>query len=417
MTLNKPLQWIRQNSSNMTDELTELCEINSGSDHLQGLLRTADWLEKYFDPIQVHCNRILLPSYRQLNDDGIDCEQTTGPALRWDWPDRVEDSDSDGHKRLLLTIHYDTVYGRQHPFQHCKRTDANRLIGPGVIDAKGGIVILRYAALAASRFLSDTSLRFSIILTPDEEIGSPASCHLWNRISKEFSFALLFEPSMSDGSWVSTRKGTGTFVFQVRGIAAHSGRNFQAGRNAIVHASRLIRDLHELNGVRENATVNVGRIRGGDAINVVPDLTVVRVNVRISDPEDQAWLESQIQRIVERHDLPDSGYRVRVSGGIHSPPKPLDPRAEQWMRWVEEEGCEIGQTVTWKPSGGASDGNKLHAVGLPNIDTCGPDGDGLHSENEWIDLSSLPRKASLVFRLMARFAGHSITGREGMGGL
>jgi glutamate carboxypeptidase len=202
---------------------------------------------------------------------------------------------------------------------------------------------------------------------------------------------------------VSIRKGTGNFIFKIVGRAAHAGRNFQAGRNAIVHAASLIRDLHQLNGQRENVTINIGRIRGGDAVNVVPDLAVLRVNVRVGDFEDQAWIEQQMQHIASRYDAPEAGYQVHVEGGIHSPPKPIDSQTEKWMRWVESEAQQLGQTIRWNASGGASDGNKLQALGLSNLDTLGPDGDGLHSDKEWVDLTSLPKKAFIVVRLLDRY--------------
>lgn len=403
MTLSQATEWLQQQAAAMADDLQTLCDMNSGSDHLDGLEKVANWLEGYFSPMQVSCQRIPLPGYRNLDDQGESVDRVTGPALRWDWSGRGSQP-SDASKPLLLTIHYDTVYGPTHPFQKCKRVDGNRMNGPGVIDAKGGIVVLRYAAIAASQFLADTPLRYSIILTPDEEIGSPASSHLWSKIWPEFEFGLLFEPTMLDGSLVSTRKGTGTFVFKIEGKAAHAGRNFHAGRNAIVHAANLVRDLHLLNEQRENVTINVGRIRGGDAVNVVPDLVVLRVNVRVANSEDQAWVEGQVHRILERYNSPETGYRVHLEGGITSPPKELDPATERWMRWVESEGKELGQTVRWSPSGGASDGNKLQALGLSNIDTFGPEGDGLHSDREWVDLTSMPGKSSLVLRLLARYA-------------
>jgi glutamate carboxypeptidase len=401
------IEWLEQQADSMASDLTTLCDMNSGSENVEGLERVAAWLQDYFDPIGTPCQRIALSNFQYLNDDGVSIEQATGPALRWDWASRTERISPSEKKPLLLTIHYDTVYGPLHPFQRCKREGDFRMVGPGVIDAKGGIVVLRYAAIAASRFLCDSSLRFSVVLTPDEEIGSPASTQLWTRICREFGFGLLFEPSMSDRSLVSTRKGTGNFVFKIEGQAAHAGRNFQAGRNAIAHAALLIRDLHELNGERENVTINVGRIQGGGAVNVVPDLVVLRVNVRVANGDDQAWVETQVRQIAERYDTHETGFRVHVEGGIHSPPKPLDPTAGPWMRWVEEEGTKMGTSIHWKPSGGASDGNKLQAFGLPNIDTLGPDGDGLHSDQEWVDLTSLPKKACMVFRLLARYANHS----------
>jgi glutamate carboxypeptidase len=407
MTLQQALDWLHQQSDSMADDLESLCNRNSSSDHREGLEDVANWLEDFFRPIPVPCQRIPLSNYRCLDDHGKWVENATGPALRWDW--LGDKSPIAPQKPLLLSIHYDTVYGPENPFQKCVRLDGQRMNGPGVIDAKGGIVILRYATLAACQFLKDSPLRFSIILTPDEEIGSPASSHLWREIHSEFSFALLFEPTMSDGSMVSIRKGTGNFIFKIVGKAAHAGRNFQAGRNAIVHAASIVSDLYNLNGQRDNVTVNIGRIRGGDAVNVVPDLAVLRVNVRVANPEDQAWIETEIQKIASRYDNPDSGYRVHVEGGIHSPPKILDLPTEKWMRWVESEAQHLGETIHWNASGGASDGNKLQALGLSNLDTLGPDGDGLHSDKEWIDLNSLPKKASLVVRLLARHAADENT--------
>ena len=402
MTLLQALDWFEQQSKAMADDLETLCNMNSGSDYQEGLEEVSHWLEQYLHPMDTPCHRIPLPSYRSLDDQGAWVERVSAPALRWDWS-------GDGSatttipKPLLLSIHYDTVYGPHHPFQKCIRLDGQRMNGPGVIDAKGGIVVLRYAAIAATRFLRSLPLRFSIVLTPDEEIGSPSSSHLWNAICDEFSFGLLFEPTLPDGSFVSTRKGTGNFIFKIAGRSAHAGRNFYAGRNAIVHAASMIRELHELNGQRENVTVNVGRIRGGDAVNVVPDLAVLRVNVRVGDFEDQAWIEQQMQLIASRYDAPEAGYQVHVEGGIHSPPKPIDSQTEKWMRWIESEAQQLGQTIRWNASGGASDGNKLQALGLSNLDTLGPDGDGLHSDKEWVDLTSLPKKASMVVRLLNRY--------------
>ncbi|MFO0013468.1 MAG: hydrolase [Planctomycetota bacterium] len=403
MSHTQAAEWFENQAERMAEDLEILCNMNSGSENLHGLEQVAGWLQDYFGPLDVPCRRISFPSFRVLDDRGVEIEQSTGPALRWDWIANATSEKDAGRKPLLMTIHYDTVYGSDHPFQRCQRLEGRRMRGPGVIDAKGGIIILRYAALAAKQFLANSPLRFSVVLTPDEEIGSPASTPLWREIGRDYEFGLLFEPSMADGSLVSTRKGTGTFVFKVEGQAAHAGRNFQAGRNAIVHAAGLAQDLHQLNGQRENVTVNVGRIRGGDAVNVVPDLTVLRANVRVADGNDQNWIEARVQQLVQKHHAPDAGYRVSVHGGIHSPPKLLDSKTEHWMRWVEQEGHHQGQPIRWKPSGGASDGNKLLALGLSNIDTFGPDGDGLHSDQEWIDLESLPKKALLVFQLLARY--------------
>ena len=396
--------WIQSHQDQMADELEQLCNINSGSENVSGLNRISEWLIEYFSPLEVLCQKIELPTYQTIDDMGALCSHTTGNALRWD----LSGTSTGARKRLLLNIHYDTVYGPSSAFQLCERfygTDSKgqpelRMRGPGVIDAKGGIVVMRWAALAAKKFLDLSNLKMSIVLTPDEEIGSPASIELWRTIAPQFDFAMLYEPTLADGSLVSQRKGTGTFIVLVRGKSAHSGRNFHDGRNAIIHACKVALAMDALNGLRSDVTVNVGRLRGGDAVNAVPDLAVLRINVRVSSVEDQKWIEDQVQHIVQLYCQPNEGYDLELHGGIRSAPKVMDSRTSQWMELIEQAGAEIGESIQWKPSGGASDGNKLAALGLANIDTFGPEGDLLHSDQEWVRLSSLPRKAALSVAVM-----------------
>ena len=403
--------WLHQNQDLMADELEQLCNINSGSNSVDGLNQTANWLIEYFSPLRAPAQIVDLPTFETIDDLGHFCTHTTGSALRWD----LGSSPGKSARRLLLTIHYDTVYGPESPFQKCTRfeaEDANgtaekRLNGPGVIDAKGGIIVMRWAALAAQRFLDLSKINISLVLTPDEEIGSPASTCYWESIAKAFDFAMLFEPALPDGSLVSRRKGTGTFVIIVRGKSAHSGRNFHDGKNAIVLASRVAIAIDALNGQRPDVTLNVGRIRGGNAVNVVPDLAVIRVNVRVIDREDQHWVESQLQCVVELHNNFGAGYSVELCGGVTSAPKSVDAMALKWMHVVEQAGDSIDEQIRWHSSGGASDGSKLAALGLPNIDSFGPEGGLLHSDQEWVRLSSLPRKAALSAAVIEKVSSES----------
>lgn len=402
------LGWLLTQQSQMTSELEQLCNLNSGSESLPGLDTVSDWLVEYFAPLESPVVKIDLPPYESIDDQGTISSYATGKALRWN----LASSTAPNKKRILLSIHYDTVYGPTNPFQSCYQYEAKnesghlerRMRGPGVIDAKGGIVVLRWACMAVKRYCNLTNVDLSIILTPDEEIGSPASRMLWTQVANQFDFALLFEPALPDGSLVSERKGTGTFVVVVRGKSAHSGRNFHDGRNALVRACQIANEFDALNGIRPNVTVNVGRLRSGDAVNVVPDLAVLRTNVRVSDDEDQKWIEAQVQSIVHKYHQPNEGFQVELSGGIHAPPKVVDEEVARWMTWAEEVGKSIGDSIRWKASGGASDGNKLSGLGLPNIDTFGPEGDLLHSDQEWIRLSSLPRKAALTSLLIDKIA-------------
>lgn len=393
--MNEIKEWFYDQQHQMADELEELCNISSGSSNLIGLENVATWLKKLYSDLEWQFQEYSLPTWSSLDDLGCRIESRTHKALRWDWTGKDTTSSS---PRILMSIHYDTVYGVDSPFQECVRYEVEgdaRMRGPGVIDAKGGIIVLRWALLGAMRFLDMDRIRVSAILTPDEEIGSPATMSLWQQIAPEFSFAMLYEPTLPDGSLVSERKGTGTFVVIVRGKAAHAGRNFDAGRNAILHAAKIASSINELNGIHPGVTVNIGRIRGGDAVNVVPDLCVIRVNARVSNATEQAWIEGEMGRIQKEWNRPEEGFRVEIEGGIVAKPKTIDEATAGWMKRVERVASEIGESIQWKISGGASDGNKLAGLGLPNIDTFGPEGDLLHSDQEWVRLSSLPRKAHL----------------------
>jgi glutamate carboxypeptidase len=382
-------RWLATQADSMAQDLIDLCDINSGSDHLNGLNQAADWLERFFAPLKIPCQRMDLPTYSLLDDAGIESVYATGPALRWDLGNPKGSS-------CLWTIHYDTVYGQQDPFQTCERLPNNILRGPGVIDAKGGIVVMRYAAMALKQFAPLDDIGLSLILTPDEEIGSPSSVGMWESIAQDFHTAFLFEPTLADGSFVQARKGTGTFILVVRGKSAHAGRNFHEGRNAIAHCCRLACEIEQLNGQRPNVTINIGRLRGGNAVNVVPDTAVLRVNVRIADPQDQQWIEARLDGLAKKYDQMQLGYRVELHGQIHAPAKICDLATERIKATVEQAAADLGLAVGWKESGGASDGNKLQAMGLPNLDTFGPRGDCLHSPQEWIELDSLVEKAQLT---------------------
>jgi glutamate carboxypeptidase len=390
--------WLETQSQAMLRELIALCDLNSGSDHLPGLLRVADHLQVLFSDLDIPCVRLPLSGWEVRDDAGRLRFRETGPALQWSYhPANLSQAPKPA---TLLAIHYDTVYGPDHPLQECRRVDDDRCQGPGVIDAKGGIIVLRWAILAGLRFglLKDRS--WSIVLNPDEELGSPASRHLWRQVASGFQRAMLFEPAMSDGSLVGARKGSGNFLVVVHGRAAHAGRHFELGRNAVVRASSVAVALHGLNGRFPGVTINVGRMVGGDAVNVVPDRCIVRFNARVEDPAQQAWVLSELEGIRFDHHSDQEGFHVEVHGGFSSPPKVIDAATRHWQERITQIGQGLGQSIRWASSGGASDGNKLAELGLMTLDSFGPEGDGLHSPNEWVRISSLPRKAALTLAIL-----------------
>jgi glutamate carboxypeptidase len=389
--------WIAAQRTQTTADLIELANQNSGSEHLAGLMDVAQWLEDRMDLRHTQFQRIALPPRHVVDSQGDELAMETGPALRWDFQPQQP-------RRVLLCIHYDTVFGPADPFQVCEQLTDDRLQGPGVADAKGGILVIRNALQALTHFELANQIGWTVLLTPDEELGSPSSQQLLKQLAPDFDFALLFEPALLGGQLVSRRKGSGNYTLIVRGQAAHAGRHFEQGRNAVIELCRMVTRLDALNGKRPQLTVNVGQIQGGGAVNVVPDLAIARLNVRVADLAAGQWFEHELQACIDELNY-KPGFHCRCLGGLTSPPKLVTAEMQQLMRAVEASSMTLGrEPIQWQETGGVCDGNKLAAAGLANVDTLGPIGDGLHSRREWVSLKSIEEQAQLVVELLSRFS-------------
>ncbi len=394
--LAEAYSWLESSQERMVGELIELANQNSGSSNIKGLMAVADWLQDWSGLHPATLKRIAMPARRIIADDGRELVVETGPALRWDYR-------PDSRRRVLLAIHYDTVFGLEHPFQKCHRLTSDKLVGPGVADAKGGIIVLRYALQALLKFSLTNECGWTVLLNPDEEVGSPSSVSLMQEIAPDFDFGLLFEPCLPGGELVSQRKGSSNTVLVMRGRSAHAGRDFERGRNAVTKLCDLLAEIDRLNGVRNGMSINVGAVVGGGPVNIVPDLAIGRINLRYDDQGSVTWFDRRLKELVE-HVNSLEGFRCEVHPGATSSAKLITDTTRQLMKAIESCAGELGQSIRWKATGGVCDGNKLAAAGLTNIDTMGPLGDDLHSSREWVQIGSLVAKAKLVVELMHRFS-------------
>jgi glutamate carboxypeptidase len=397
------LDWLGTQQDAMLQLVVELCNLNSGTFHARGVEQVVDRLQKEyagqtgFAAVGEWVDQFPTPPATVMNDVGQSESVALGPTLR-------AEARPQAAQQVFLCIHTDTVYDLSHPFQTCQLLPDGRLNGPGVIDAKGGLVVLLFALRAFERTALASRLGWKVLLNPDEEIGSVGSQALIKEVAQLCRFGLLFEPVLPDGAMVSSRKGSGSLTLTCRGRSAHSGRNHADGRNAIVYLARCIAEIDSLNHtVPGDSTINVGRFTGGGAINVVPDFAIARINVRAIDPEQAESILAHVRGIVERFNR-DPDYQLRLEGGFSSPPKVLDAASRAIQLRIEETGHQVGVPVYWRPSGGASDGNKLSGFGVPNIDTLGPVGDHLHSANEYLVVDSLVQRARLAAALLMNFA-------------
>lgn len=397
MDCYKPtLDWIDSQADRMQHLVTRWAEMNSGTHNVAGLARLASRLVSDFAVLEGELKQLELPSEESIDSHGNLATAPLGQAIS------IRKRPEAG-LRIFLGIHYDTVYGIDHPFQHVDRVDEQTLRGPGVVDAKGGLAVMLVALEALERSGLRERIGWEVLINPDEEIGSPGSAQLLSQAARRNHLGLVFEPAFPDGSLVSERKGSGTFSVVIRGRSAHAGRDFHAGRNAIVAASDFAVCAHRLNGTIGDMTINTGRIDGGGPVNVVPELAIVRLNVRIARTEDQMTVQRELDRVAAevaaRHEV-----LVKLHGGFVSPPKLLDDRTRKLCSQIETCGKDLGIPITWTRSGGVSDGNKLAAAGLPVLDTFGPKGGNLHSPQEYVHLPSLTERARLCALLLLKFA-------------
>lgn len=391
------LDWLDDCRDEMTARLEGWAAINSGSRNLDGLARMRRVLADAFGELGASVVELPVPETTQVGADGNLSTLAHGAVLQIRLRPELR-------RRALLCIHYDTVYGAGHPFQRTTRLDGDRLNGPGVADAKGGILVMLYALKALERSPWRQDIGIDVLLNGDEETGSLGSGGLLAEQARAASFGLLYEPALADGTLAGARKGSGNFTLLVRGRAAHAGRAFGDGRNAIVALARAVAGLDALNGRRPALTVNAGRIAGGGPVNVVPDLAILEFNVRTGCHEDQDWLAAALDRLVQELNQLD-GIRAELHGRFSRPPKPMAGRTEALFAWARSAAeAELGLTLGWQATGGCCDGNNLAAAGLPNIDTLGVRGGLIHSDQEFVHLDSLTERAKLSALLLMKAA-------------
>jgi glutamate carboxypeptidase len=385
----------------MVARAIEWCAINSGSRNLAGLQEMAEPLAAVMGALG-EVERVALAETEEVSADGAIRAAKTGVALRLEVR-------PDAPVQVALTGHYDTVYPAETNFRDVVTRADGALHGPGIADMKGGISVMLAALAAFERHPAANGLGYTMLLSPDEETGSLASAPLLAGLGAAAHVGMTYEPALADGTLVSGRKGSGNFHVRVTGRAAHAGRDFASGRNAILAATRIALALDALNGQREGVTINVARIDGGAPLNMVPDMAVLRFNARIPDADAESWLMAGIAEALAEGR--GDGLAAELHGGITRAPKPFVPAQQQLFEAVRATGALIGQAIGWAPSGGVCEGNNLFAAGLPGIDTLGVRGGDIHSEREYAWGESFVERARLSALLLAKLADGSIDGR------
>ncbi len=317
-------------------------------------------------------------------------ERTGVPATIVDGPDgpHVLWAGGGAPPRVLVLGHHDTVFPLGSLAQRPFRVADGKATGPGVFDMKGGIV----QAIHAVGALDDAS-GVEMLFTSDEEIGSDSSRALLEERAVACGNVLVLEPSADGGAVKTGRKGTGTFEVVVRGRAAHAGLEPEKGVNALVEVAHQVLAINTFGDPTAGTTVTPTVAQAGTADNVVPAEARIRVDVRVTGPDERRRIESLMRGL----SAVDPNTEIEVHGDINRPPMPesasatLFPIAREVM--PELQGVAVG---------GGSDGNFTAARGVPTLDGLGAVGGGAHADHEYVLIDKMPERAALLEGILRR---------------
>jgi glutamate carboxypeptidase len=297
-------------------------------------------------------------------------------------------------KPILLLGHLDTVWPlgtlRIMP---CRERDG-RLFGPGVLDMKSGVAM----ALAAIRALSQLGVRrpITLLLNSDEEVGSPVSRPITERLALASQAVLVLEPAQGLAC-KTARKGVGGYRIEVTGVASHSGVDFASGHSAILELARLLQTVAGFTDLRRGLTVNPGVISGGTRANVIAQHAFADIDVRIAHASDAA----RVDKLFRSLRCADPACKLEITGGINRPPMERKPGTVALYKQARKLAADLGFQLDEAATGGASDGNFTAALGVPTLDGLGAVGEGAHAARESILIDHLVPRTALLAALLA----------------
>jgi glutamate carboxypeptidase len=302
---------------------------------------------------------------------------------------------SSGENRpLLVAGHLDTVWDKgtlagSMPW----RVEGDRAYGPGIYDMKAGSFFAFHSLREMLRQGIQPHRQITLLLTPDEEVGSPTSRAIIEQEALAAAAVLIPEPAGQGGAAVTARKGVGRFVVTVEGVSAHAGGNWQDGRSAIVTLARLITEIHGMTDLAGGTTTNVAPIWGGTRPNVVSPTAGCEVDLRVASVEDGARMEAAILALAGPQ---PEGTTVTITGGMNRPPFAESAATLGLYAQAQLLAQQHGYALPKQHRGGGSDGNFTAVLGIPTLDGLGCTGAGAHAPHEhvvWTDLA--PRCATL----------------------
>jgi glutamate carboxypeptidase len=305
---------------------------------------------------------------------------------------------------ILLIGHHDTVFPPGH-FEGW-REDGNRATGPGALDMKGGLAIIRTAPAALDDAGILSRLPVIVACVADEEVGSPTSAAHLRELATGAACALVFESGRANDMIITRRKGVGAMTVIAHGKAAHAGNNHVDGANAIWALSKFVDAAQALTDYGRGVTVNVGQFSGGTSKNTVPERAECKLDLRYQTVADAESLVSALRAAAVAVGATVRGVTLEVQGGVNRLPLERTPASaalrDEYAACARASGLGDGEAPLL---GGGSDANTVAPLGVPAIDGLGPRGAGFHTSTEYVELETfVPKCEALVRFLIGRLS-------------
>ncbi len=373
--------YLRQTEKHLSwlcKSLQRLVQQESPSDDPSGINAALDLVETWSAPLTLRMQRHRHPGFGDIG------ELRFGPS-------------HSARKPILLLAHLDTVWPKGTLKTMPWREVEGRLWGPGVLDMKAGVIM----ALTALHVLSDLKLSrpVTLLLNSDEEIGSPVSRPITERLALESAAVFVLEPAQGL-AYKTARKGVGQYRVSVTGVAAHSGVDFERGHSANLELAKLIQAISAFTSLKRKLTVNCGVIAGGTRSNVVAAEAHAEVDVRIAKTSDALYVE----RLFRNLKVSDPECTLAVTGGINRPPMERKSGTIALFKQARKLARDLGFVLDEAATGGGSDGNFTAALGVPTLDGMGAVGEGAHAAHEFIFIEHLLPRTALLAAMIATVA-------------
>lgn len=373
--------FLQNNEATMFDLLEKLVNIDSGTYHKAGV-----------DEV----GHILIQAYQDIGFDvKVHEQQDNGNHYVLSHKNAVEPN-------IIISAHMDTVFEQGTVAKRPFSIKGDYAFGPGVIDMKASLVSVLYSMKTLIESGSKAYQNVQIILNGDEEVGSLTSRHLIEQYAKNKSYALVMEPARNNGDLVTGRRGSYRYTLSVEGEAAHSGIEPEKGRSAIEDLAEKVIKLHALTDYEAGVNVNVGVISGGTTANTIASEATAKVDARMRTMKQAAVIKENIEAICAQPDVP--GTSTVAEGVLSRPPMVKDAHIQKLFDTIQAEGKQIGLLIKDTATGGGSDASFISTLGIPTVDGMGPIGGNQHTEDEYLEVSSLLERTHLLARTIDRLS-------------